>query len=376
VTGIDPAHMVAALALAQRGLGQVWPNPAVGCVIAEPGDRGGRVLGRGFTQMGGRPHAETKALAQAGAAAKGAVAYVTLEPCAHHGQTPPCAEALAHAGVARVVAAMIDPDPRVAGRGLACLEAAGIGTEVGLMAEAAARLNQGFVLRVAEGRPLVTLKLAMSLDGRIAMADGESKWITGEAARLRGHLLRARSDAIMIGAETARADDPELTCRLPGFAGKQPVAIVLDSHLRLDPTSRLANGARERPVWVVTGPAAAIERRRALEERGVEVLEVGLGAAGRPDVAAALDALARRGLTRILCEGGARLAASLLEARLVDRLALFRGGQVIGSGGRAAIEALAPRSLAEAHGFVRRRSEILGPDMLEEFDVARGARRD
>ncbi|MCK5275514.1 MAG: bifunctional diaminohydroxyphosphoribosylaminopyrimidine deaminase/5-amino-6-(5-phosphoribosylamino)uracil reductase RibD, partial [Alphaproteobacteria bacterium] len=220
--------MRAALALAGRGLGRVWPNPAVGCVLV---DRDGRVTGRGWTQPGGRPHAETEALARAGGAAKGATAYVTLEPCVHHGQTPPCADALIEAGVARVIAATEDPDPRVKGGGLGRLRDAGIAVEAGLLREEAELLNAGYLMRQREGRPVVTLKLATTLDGRIATHAGESRWITGEAARARGHMMRARHDAIMVGIGTALADNPTLTCRLPGLEDRSPVRIVVDARL-------------------------------------------------------------------------------------------------------------------------------------------------
>jgi len=224
--------MRAALALARRSLGRTWPNPAVGCVIM----RDSRVIARGRTQEGGRPHAEADAIAHARESLKGATVYVTLEPCSHHGRTPPCADALVAAGVARVVSALEDPDPRVKGQGHARLKAAGIAVEVGEGAAQAAEINAGFLLRVREGRPLFHLKLASSLDGRIATASGESKWITGEAARADGQRLRATHDAILIGAATAVADDPELTCRLPGLAGRSPIRIVLDSKARLAPT--------------------------------------------------------------------------------------------------------------------------------------------
>src|SRR5580700_4659831 len=232
---LDLGHMRTALGLARRGLGNTWPNPAVGCVIVKDG----RVVGRGWTQKGGRPHAETEALARAGKGAKGATAYVSLEPCSHHGKTPPCAEALIAAGVSRVVAAVEDPDPRVSGRGIARLRAAGIAVEAGLCAAEAAELNAGFFCRVAQGRPLVTLKLAASLDGRIATPTGKSRWITGPAARERAHLLRAAHDAVLIGTGTALADDPQLTCRLPGLEARSPVRIVIDRTLRLPATLRL-----------------------------------------------------------------------------------------------------------------------------------------
>src|SRR5437773_406942 len=251
---------LATLALARRGLGRVWPNPAVGCVIA----RDGRILGRGWTQPGGRPHAETEALARAGAAAHGATAYVSLEPCCHVGRTPPCADALIAAGLSRVVVALEDPDPRVAGGGLARVRAAGIAVEAGLCAAEAAEINAGFFQRVRLGRPLVTLKLATSLDGRIATASGESRWITGPAARERAHLLRAAHDAILVGTDTVIADDPQLTCRLPGLADHSPVRVVIDRQLRIPLDGQVFADARRIPSWAVTLASADQARRKGL----------------------------------------------------------------------------------------------------------------
>jgi len=263
----DRRFMRLALALGERGLGRSWPNPAVGCVIVKDG----RILGRGWTRPGGRPHAETVALAQAGAAARGATAYVTLEPCAHHGRTPPCAAALAAAGLARVVTALADPDPRVDGGGHAMLRAAGIVVETGLMAESAATHHRGFLARVTAGRPMLTLKLATSLDGRIATATGESRWITGPASRRMVHALRARHDAVMVGSATARADDPSLTVRGLGIA-HQPVRIVADSRLSTPPGGALGRTAREVPVWMLHGPDAPPAARAAWEATGARLL--------------------------------------------------------------------------------------------------------
>src|SRR5271165_205437 len=240
--------MQAALSLARRGLGTVWPNPAVGCVIVNKD----RVVGRGWTQPGGRPHGETEALRRAGDAARGATAYVSLEPCCHWGHTPPCADALADAGVRRVVVAIEDPDPRVAGAGLQRLRGADIEVETGLGAEAAAEINAGFFTRLRLGRPLVTLKLATSLDGHIATASGESRWITGPPARERAHAMRADHDAIMVGTGTVLADDPQLTCRLPGLDHRSPVRVVIDRHLRVPPTSQVIAQARQVPTWLIT----------------------------------------------------------------------------------------------------------------------------
>src|SRR5919202_3451652 len=242
----DRDHMLAALGLARRGLGNTWPNPTVGCVIVNDG----RVVGRGWTQPGGRPHAETEALARAGDAARGATAYVTLEPCSHWGRTPPCCDALVRAGIRRVVVATGDPDPRVDGRGLARLRAAGVIVELGLLGQEARRLNAGFARRITRGLPLVTLKLATTLDGRIATSGGESQWITGPEARREAHAIRARHDAILVGSGTVLADDPELTARIPGMARVKLARVVADSRLRTPLASRLIRTAREVQTWI------------------------------------------------------------------------------------------------------------------------------
>ncbi|MGE4219705.1 MAG: bifunctional diaminohydroxyphosphoribosylaminopyrimidine deaminase/5-amino-6-(5-phosphoribosylamino)uracil reductase RibD [Alphaproteobacteria bacterium] len=356
--------MRAALALARRGLGHVWPNPAVGCVIV---GTDGTVVGRGWTQPGGRPHAETEALDRAGALTRGATVYVSLEPCNHHGRTPPCSEALIAAGVARVVAAIQDPDPRVSGGGLARLREAGIDVTEGVCAAEAAEVNAGFLLRMGQGRPLVTLKAATTLDGRIATATGESRWITGAAARERAHLMRATHDAVMVGIGTARADDPDLTCRLPGLTDRSPVRIAMDARLDLSPVSRLAATARTVPVWLIALPGADAGRRAALEAQGVTVVEVAAGPDGYPDPAAAMRALGERGLTRLLVEGGGILAAALLRADLADRLAWFRAASVIGGDGRAAIAPFGVKGLDAMRRFVRTEVVGLGDDLLESY---------
>lgn len=359
-----------ALALAARGLGRVWPNPAVGCVIVAAD---GRVVGRGHTQPGGRPHAESVALAAAGAAARGADAFVSLEPCAHHGQTPPCAEALAAAGVRRVVAACIDPDSRVAGEGLNILRRAGIQVDVGLCGQEAAALNAGFIKRVTQGLPLVTLKLATSLDGRIATAAGRSQWITGPAARARGHGLRAVHDAILVGRQTVAADDPDLTCRLSGLVDRSPVRVVLDSRLQLPRTSRVFATARKAPTWVLAAAAMAVEapdRVAALSELGVEVILVADSPAGL-SLTEVLRALAGHGITRVLAEGGAALATGLLQAGLVDRIAWFRAPTVIGGDGKPALQGMDVADLGAALGFRRLEIQTLGEDVLETFAAGR-----
>ena len=360
----DVARMRAALALARRGLGSTWPNPSVGCVIA----RDGLVLGRGVTQPGGRPHAEQAALAQArerwGAEAlRGATAWVTLEPCAHHGRTPPCAAALAEAGIARVVSTVEDPDPRVDGRGFAALRASGIAVDAGVLAAEAQALNAGFMTRMRLGRPFVTLKLAATLDGRIATAGGESRWITGPAARARVHLMRAEADAVLVGAGTARTDDPLLDVRLPGLTDRSPVRVVIDSGLSLSLMSRLARTARRGPVWLLHRAGADARRRESLAELGVETIAVE-DDDGELRADAALAALGARGVTRVLCEGGGRLAASLLRAGLADEIAWLTAGAAIGADGAAAVGRLALARLADAPRFALMDAERLGDDVL------------
>jgi diaminohydroxyphosphoribosylaminopyrimidine deaminase/5-amino-6-(5-phosphoribosylamino)uracil reductase len=350
-----------ALRLAERALGNVAPNPAVGCVIVS---KEGRIAGRGWTQAGGRPHAETMALAQAGGEARGASAYVTLEPCSHHGQTPPCADALVAAGVSRVVGAILDPDPRVNGAGFGRLESAGIAVTNGVLEEQARALNIGFFKRVSEGRPMVALKIAESADGYVADAKGNSKWITGERARFHGHLLRAKHDAILVGIGTVLADDPALTCRLPGLSHRSPVRVALDSHLRLPPTSQLALGAKTHPVIVFT---AAKDGGEALTAQGVQIERVAADESGHPDIGAVLQALGRRGLTRLLVEGGPRVHAAFLKRDLADVIHIYRAPLLIGEGGRAAIAPMGRANLDASPRLKWIERTILGPDVLESF---------
>ncbi|WP_135466191.1 bifunctional diaminohydroxyphosphoribosylaminopyrimidine deaminase/5-amino-6-(5-phosphoribosylamino)uracil reductase RibD [Crenalkalicoccus roseus] len=359
----DRAHMRAALALARRGLGNTWPNPSVGCVIV----RDGRVVGRGWTCPGGRPHAEAEALARAGEAARGATAYVTLEPCSHWGRTPPCCEALVRAGVHRVVVAARDPDPRVDGRGLARLREAGVIVELGLMEEEARALHAGFARRITRGLPLVTLKLATTLDGRIATAGGESRWITGEAARREAHALRARHDAVLVGSGTVLADDPELTCRIPGMARVPPARVVADERLRTPLTARLVRSARETPTWIATATGHPPPVLAPYQAAGVEILPLRRGREGL-EMAALLAALAQRGITRVLAEGGAGIAAALLRAGLVDRLAWFHAPGVMGGDGLPAVRPLPLASLSAMPRFRRVAARPLGDDVLTEFE--------
>lgn len=349
--------MAHALRLAARGLGNVWPNPAVGCVIV----RHGVIVGRGWTQPGGRPHAEVRALDQAGPLAEGATAYVTLEPCAHHGHTPPCAEALIAAKVGRVVTALTDPDPRVSGKGHALLQAAGIAVTEGVLTSEATHLNAGFLKRVTQGLPFVTLKLAASLDGRTATASGESRWITGAESRRKVHAMRLTHDAVMVGSGTAIADDPDLTVRDMG-AVRQPVRIVLDRMLQHSPESRLGRTARETPVWLLHGPAAPADIRKAWEATGATLIETP-ETGGHLDLKAALQTLAQEGLTRILSEGGSTLAAALVKSGLVDELAMFSGAVLIGAEGHPALGEFGLHRLAQAQRPILRETLALGPDI-------------
>lgn len=350
--------MALALSLGRRGLGNSWPNPAVGCVIVKDGC----IVGRGWTRPGGRPHGETVALAQAGAAARGACAYVSLEPCSHHGETPPCAEALVAAGVARVVAPLSDRDPRVSGRGFEILRRAGVEVVTGVLADEAARDHAGFFLKTDQERPFLTLKLASSLDGRIATATGESQWITGPTARREVHAMRARHDAVMVGGGTARSDDPSLTVRDLGIA-RQPVRVVVSRRLDLPLMSKLARSAEEIPLWLAHGPDPDTSLVQAWQGIGARLLPCGLEGA-HVSLRDVMRSLAGAGLTRVFCEGGGALAASLLAAGLVDELVTFTAGLAIGAEGHPAVGALGLDRLAGAPRFDLIESRTVGADML------------
>lgn len=358
----DRRFMALALSLGRRGMGRCWPNPAVGCVIVKDG----RIIGRGWTQPGGRPHAEVVALAQAGAAARGATAYVTLEPCAHFGKTPPCASALIGAGVARVVSALQDPDPRVAGGGHKMLQDAGIEVKTGVMADQAAQDHQGFLMARTQARPMLTLKLANTFDGRIATASGDSQWITGAPARRLVHAQRAVHDAVMVGGGTARADDPSLTVRGLGMA-HQPVRVVCARKLDVPLNGTLAQTAHEVPVWLCHGPDAPDPLRQAWLDLGARLIEVPTGPGGQLSPASLLKQLAAQGLTRVYCEGGGAFAASLLAADLVDHLIGFTAGVVIGAEGTPGIGAMGLGRLAEAPRFTLHKTCPIGGDVMHHW---------
>lgn len=353
--------MALALSLGRRNQGACWPNPAVGCVIVKDT----RIVGRGWTAPGGRPHAETMALEQAGEAARGATAYVTLEPCAHHGKTPPCAEALITAGIARVVAPFEDSDPRVSGQGFAMLREASVGLTTGVLSQQAGRDHVGFLLRTEQGRPMVTLKLASSFDGRIATASGNSQWITGTDSRRLVHGMRARHDAVMVGAGTARADDPSLTVRNLGI-DRQPVRVVVSRHLDLPFLGQLARSATNVPLWLCHGPRVDSERVRAWQGLGAQLVPCAV-VAGKIDASDLLHKLGEAGLTRVFCEGGGALAASLLEADLVDELIGFTAGLAIGGDGLPAIGALGLERLDNAPRFQLLETRAIGGDVLHHW---------
>jgi diaminohydroxyphosphoribosylaminopyrimidine deaminase/5-amino-6-(5-phosphoribosylamino)uracil reductase len=323
-------------------------------------------VGRAVTAPGGRPHAEPTALEMAGEAARGATVYVTLEPCCHWGRTPPCTDALITAGVARVVIAARDPDPRVNSQGIARLRAAGIAVDEGVLAEEGAEIVAGFAMRMSRGRPLVTLKLASTLDGRIATKGGESRWITGEAARRAAHALRGRNDAVMVGVGTVLADNPDLTCRLAGYRAFPPVRVVADSHLRTPLTARLAATARDIPTWLLIRDDTDPSRLRAFASIGARVFPLPGSGAG-VDLAAGLAALAEAGITRLLVEGGGQIAAALLRAQVVDRIAWFHAPAVMGADAWPAVAAFGIERLADMPRFVRQDERPVGEDVLAEF---------
>jgi diaminohydroxyphosphoribosylaminopyrimidine deaminase / 5-amino-6-(5-phosphoribosylamino)uracil reductase len=364
----DQRFMALALTLGRRGQGRTWPNPAVGAVVV----RDGVIVGRGWTQPGGRPHAEPEALRRAGEAARGATLYVTLEPCSHVGKTPPCADAVIAAGITRVVSAIEDPNPEVAGQGHARLRAAGITVDIGLGAAEAARDHAGHFRRVRDKRPHVILKLAVSADDKIGAAGRRPVAITGEAAKARVHLLRAQCDAILVGIGTVQADDPLLTCRLPSMEARSPVRVVLDRSLRLSGTSRLVHSARDTPLWVMTSNLAEAPAAMKLGAAGAQVMRVAATTTPPPglDLLSVLHALSEKGITRLLVEGGARVASSFVSADLVDEVWLQRGPGAVGADGVAALEALPLSVLTGSPAFKVRASEMLEKDSLTIYERA------
>jgi diaminohydroxyphosphoribosylaminopyrimidine deaminase/5-amino-6-(5-phosphoribosylamino)uracil reductase len=328
----DERFMAAAIRLSRKNLGLTSTNPSVGTLIVRDDGAGPRIVGSGVTAVGGRPHAETEALAEAGGLARGATAYVTLEPCAHHGRTPPCAEALVRAGVRRVVGAASDPDSRVSGRGYAILRAAGIEVVEGVLARQAADVMAGYLMRSLKKRPEVALKLALSSDGMIGRRGAGQVIITGEIARREVHLMRAEADAVIVGIGTATEDDPELTVRLPGLAARSPARLVFDRQARLPLASKLVRDAAKVPLLIAAGPDADAGRRAALEAAGARFLatETFDGRIALPEL---LEDLAAQGMSSVLVEGGAATASHFLADDLADRIVLFHGPSAIGEGG-------------------------------------------
>lgn len=356
-----------ALALARPMLGRTSPNPAVGCVIV----RGGRIVGRGVTAASGRPHAEAVALARAGAKARGATAYVSFEPCAHRGRTPPCARALVEAGVRRVVVGCVDPYPPVRGRGIAILRAAGVEVSCGVLEKECRRLNEGFISRVTRGRPFATLKLALSLDGRIAAASGDSHWISSPASRELVHQWRREADAVMVGAGTVLADNPRLTCRIAG--GRDPARVVIDGRLRCPPRARVFVQRSAAPAVLVTTSANESRARRRYRGVRVEIIGCEKIRGGEIDLRALMRDLGRRGWSKVLIEGGAHLAGSALGAGIVDRVAFFVAPIVIGAG-IPAVEGLGAARVRNAIALEELGMRRLGSDLLLEAEIA-AARR-
>lgn len=361
----DARFMALALALGRRGLGNTWPNPAVGAVIV----KNGIILGRGWTQPGGRPHAETQALKRAGKAAEGATMYVTLEPCSHQGKTPPCADAIARARIARVVSSLEDPNPEVAGQGHRRLTERKVAVEVGLGAEEARRDHAGHIRRIATGRPHVMLKLAVSADGKVAAAGRKPVAITGEQARQRVFQMRAASDAILVGIGTVLADNPALTCRLPGLYEQSPVRVLLDSQLRAPLASHLIATVRETPTWVFTSRTASTMAEQILQERGARVFRVAT-LNGRLDLGEILKTLSAEGITRLMVEGGPTVAAQFVQSDLVHEVALFHSDQSIGADGIDALDGLPLDTLTASQKFRKTGDAAFGADRFDHYERA------
>jgi diaminohydroxyphosphoribosylaminopyrimidine deaminase / 5-amino-6-(5-phosphoribosylamino)uracil reductase len=362
----DQAFMRRALALAAQGRGLTSPNPMVGAIVV----RGDRIVAEGVHRAAGRPHAEIEALDAAGLHAVGATLYVTLEPCTHQGRTPACAPRVIASGMRRVVVAMTDPNPRVNGRGIAALRAAGLDVTTGVLEAEATRQNRAFVVAMQTGRPHVTLKGAITLDGRIADADGASRWITGEAARAHAHRLRSEADAIVVGIETVLKDDPKLTVRLDRPWPREPYRIVLDSLARTPVNAQLITAATRGRAIIAVGDRAPAERLTALTAAGATVARCS-GADGRVDLAALLRSLAEREVRSVLVEGGGEAHAAFLDAALVDRVAVFIAPLVLGGTSAPSLVGGKARRLKDAVRLEAFETTVLGDDVLLEADIAR-----
>ena len=368
----DNGFMQIALRMARRGLGTTAPNPSVGAVVVDPST--GEVFARGWTQPGGRPHAETVALQRAGPRARGATMYVTLEPCSHFGKTPPCARAIIEAGVSRVVVGILDPDPRVAGRGIDMLRTAGIEIRRGVRAPEADRITRGHILRVTERRPLIQVKMALDANGQVARGTGgQPRWVTGSMARAHGHLLRARADAILVGSRTMQDDDPELTCRVPGLLGRSPIRVILCGSTLPRPESKIVRSARDVPVWIFSGPGADSTHQKALAQAGCRLFHVAT-VGGRPWIPAVTEALVAEGITRLLVEGGLTVSRAFSSVGLVDDIVQYRAaGNLHDAAGARAAALRSASDLAGHMTFALAHERALGDDMLYVFHRMRGS---
>ncbi len=368
----DSKYMKIALRLGQRGLGRTWPNPSVGCVIVRSDTDKKIIIGRGTTQNGGFPHAENQAINQAISvygkdSLIGSTAYVSLEPCCHYGKTPPCVNLLIESGLRRVVIGCVDPDPRVSGMGIELLKKSGVEVVSGILEHESESLNAGFFNKVRSGRPLVTLKMATTVDGKIATKTGESKWITGALAREKVHIMRSQYDAIAIGINTVLQDNPKLTCRLPGLENRSPVRVVFDSSLKIDINSDILKTASSYKTWIITSENHDLSVINKFEEYGVEIISVALDGEGHIDLYLALAALAKRGITRLMVEGGATLSTSFLRSNLVDLLAWFRAPSLIGADGKSVFSNLGVDGIDSMHKFELLNHENIGSETLDLY---------
>ncbi|MBC93722.1 MAG: riboflavin biosynthesis protein RibD [Rhodospirillaceae bacterium] len=368
----DSKYMKIALRLGQRGLGRTWPNPSVGCVIVRSDTDKKIIIGRGTTQSGGFPHAENQAINQAISvygkdSLIGSTAYVSLEPCCHYGKTPPCVNLLIESGLRRVVIGCVDPDPRMSGMGIELLKKSGVEVVSGILEQESESLNAGFFNKVRSGRPLVTLKMATTVDGKIATKTGESKWITGALAREKVHIMRSQYDAIAIGINTVLQDNPKLTCRLPGLENRSPVRVVFDSSLKIDFNSDILKTASSYKTWIITSKNHDLSVINKFEEYGVEIISVALDGEGHIDLYLALAALAKRGITRLMVEGGATLSTSFLRSNLVDLLAWFRAPSLIGADGKSVFSNLGVDGIDSMHKFELLNHENIGSETLDLY---------
>jgi len=358
----DERFMAAALSYGRQNLGQTFPNPSVGALVVSGGAEP-RIIARGVTAKGGRPHAEAEALAKAGTAAKDATIYVTLEPCVPHGRGEPCTDIIRRSGISRAVIALADPNPATAGRGIARLKEAGVAVTVGPGAREAARTHAGHIRRMKDGRPQVILKIAVSADGKTGLKDRKPAEISCEISRAEAHMLRATSDAVMVASGTVLADDPMLNCRLPGMADRSPIRVALDGNLRIPLDTKLVKTAREIPFWIITRPDAPLEKQRELEEAGVEVMRVSTSGA-RIDLSEALHLLATRNITRLLVEGGPIISAELLRENLIDEAMIVQSPKKLGPDAIPALEGMQLSALLDNPRFEVIERRMLGSDSL------------